>query len=274
MMLDSPTSMLGVLGFVALAASPSYASDAEPDPGCPEPSSDDNRNKEIAKQWFGEASGFIEVGKYSEAVGAYACSYRFVKHPNTLYNMGQAALTAGNDALALSSFQKYLAENPDGELADKSRLRITAIENRRERWRKRLEAEHEKREGPTADPALGEQNRALKKALHSARKRQRIMRLMGLGSAIAGGTCLAMGIGFQVASVKREQAAIADGRTAYSDHRLQQARGFQIAATSLFVSSGLTAVVGVSLLILTGKESRGPVAWRLAPGGGYLLGHF
>jgi tetratricopeptide (TPR) repeat protein len=247
-----------------------------PDLQCPEPSSDEKQNKETAGKWFGEAEGFVQMGKYAEAVGAYACSYRFVKHPNTLFNMGQAALTAGNDELALSIFEQYLSENADGPFADKCRLRITAIKNRQERWQRQREAEaaEEEPEPPKIDPAMREENQSLKRSLERTQKREQLMRMLGMGLVIGAGTALGMGIGFQVASSKTEDVARDDGITDYSADRLEKARRLQIAATSLFVAAGTACAVGVSLLVLNKRESAGKPTVAISPTGVHLSGTF
>lgn len=259
-----------LLAWLAATVLPWAADAAEVAATCPEPSPDEAENREMAKQWFGEAQGYVEMGKYGEAVGAYACSYRFVNHPNTLYNMGQAALTAGNDELALSMFGEYLADNPDGEFASKCRIRMTAIENRAERLERARRAEAQAAEPPAADPALIEENAATQKALARSYQHRRLFRLVGLGSLVAGGTCLAMGIGFQAASVRQENKALDADVILFTDERVEKSRQYQVAATALFVSAGITAAFGVPLFLLNKGTSPDDVALRLTPGLGSL----
>ncbi len=246
----------------------------EPDDACPERTDDKSNHTEIARQWFGEAAGYVEMGRFGEAVGAYACSYRFVEHPSTLYNMGQAALVSGNDELAYEVFAKYLEENPEGEFAGKCRLRLTAIENRRKRQAR--ESEVRTAEVPSAEAEVERRTAAYAAALKQTEKRRSTLRLLGIGSVAAGGACLAAGIGFQVASIRRIRSAERNDIIWYSDRQIVQSRQFQVAATALFASAIITASFGASLWVLHRKDTKPAVKLALlpAPGGLALTGRF
>jgi hypothetical protein len=77
-----------------------------------------------------------------------------------------------------------------------------------------------------------------------------------------------------VASVRRLKEAKRDDITLYTDKHIEQSRQFQVAATALFVSAGITGALGTSLWLLNRKETSRAIALDLSPNGLTLSGRF
>lgn len=69
-----------------------------------------------------------EAGRFEESLAYFQRSYELSPHPELLYNIGQAADRARQDAIALDALRRYLAAMP--ELADRAVLegRIRVLE--------------------------------------------------------------------------------------------------------------------------------------------------
>jgi tetratricopeptide (TPR) repeat protein len=82
----------------------------------------------LAARAFEDAQRLYDQGDYRGAIERFQCSYRLVDHPNTLFNIGESAELAGDNALALRVFRTYLRLYPDGQGRDQAQNRVTELE--------------------------------------------------------------------------------------------------------------------------------------------------
>lgn len=98
---------------------------------CPESSPEDpQERRKLAKEWFSTAESAENTGADSDAVRAYACSYKMVAHPFTAFNLARVAERSGDHDLALKMFKAYLALKPDAKDRDEVKAKIKALEER------------------------------------------------------------------------------------------------------------------------------------------------
>ena len=96
---------------------------------CPASSPEDpQERRRLAKEWFSTAEQAENSGSDSEAVRAYACSYKMVAHPFTAFNLGRVAERSGDNELALKMFKAYLTLKPEAADAEEVKTRIQSIE--------------------------------------------------------------------------------------------------------------------------------------------------
>jgi hypothetical protein len=119
-----PRPIAAVL-FGILLLGPSAALAAECPPSSPE---DPQERRRLAKEWFSGAEQAENSGNDTEAVRAYACSYKMVAHPFTAFNLGRVAERTGDNELALKMFKAYLTLKPDAADGEDVRARIQSIE--------------------------------------------------------------------------------------------------------------------------------------------------
>jgi hypothetical protein len=116
---------IAALLFGILLCGPSLALAAE----CPASSPEDpQERRRLAKEWFSTAEQAENSGNDTEAVRAYACSYKMVAHPFTAFNLGRVSERTGDNELALKMFKAYLTLKPDAPDAEDVKTRIQSIE--------------------------------------------------------------------------------------------------------------------------------------------------
>jgi hypothetical protein len=254
---------------------------------CPPPLENDIGAKGLAGGWFSRAAQLAKGGKQAEALGAYACSYRFVQHPNTLYNMGQTAFLSGDAALAEQLLKQYVTENPTGQYADMASARLGEIQRQ-----KPLSVAAAPPLPPTAPPSEPElvppatppaaepRPAAVKVKLpvapgaSSDPKKPRTFRILGWGGiGLGGATLIVASILEGVANAKIDEA---QKTTSLEDFdKLNEAgRNLQIGATTLFVTTGVAVAAGTALLILDAYGKNESVVASLTPGGVIVRGRF
>jgi hypothetical protein len=116
---------IAALLFGILLCGPSVALAAECPPSSPE---DPQERRRLAKEWFSTAEQSENAGNDTEAVRAYACSYKMVAHPFTAFNLGRVSERTGDNELALKMFKAYLTLKPDAPDAEDVKTRIQSIE--------------------------------------------------------------------------------------------------------------------------------------------------
>jgi tetratricopeptide (TPR) repeat protein len=229
------------------------------DAECPKSAPEGIEPKVLAKEWFDRAEAAVKEGEYDRAVGAYGCSYRFYEHPNTLFNMGQAALMSGDDVQARPLFSEMLEKYPDDPLTVKAKSRIIAIENRK----KRVSKETDPLPGTGGSSPKDE---PLVASLNELQNLNLTMKRLGLGLTIGGGVLMLFGIPFQVASSYIEDEAAAPNLTAKeSDHLTLNSYRYQIFATTFFVTGVFSAAVGITISVLHRSTNKSKLSWTMSP---------
>jgi hypothetical protein len=80
-----------------------------------------------ARRLYGEARSAFEAGEFDAAVRSFRRAYLLSPRYALLYNIGQAELRAGHDALALEAFEAFLRQAPAddehrGEVEERARM--------------------------------------------------------------------------------------------------------------------------------------------------------
>lgn len=105
-------SLLAAIG-LALILSP-RSSDAEP-------------NADAARAHYDRGKALAERGEYAAAYGEFEAGYQASPRPAFLFNMGEAARGMGHTDKARAAYQRYLAAEPNGPLADTARKRLAQL---------------------------------------------------------------------------------------------------------------------------------------------------
>ena len=85
---------------------------------------------DAAKLHFEKGQALSAALKYREALAEFAAGYELSRRPLFLFNMGECARLAGDLARAKESFERYLAEDPNGKLAEQARSRVEELATR------------------------------------------------------------------------------------------------------------------------------------------------
>ena len=99
--------LLGLVGSVA--AQPTPAQDEE------------------AKARFTKGKTLIATGKFADAYREFEAGYQASPRPAFLFNMGEAARGMNDVPKARAAYEKFLAAEPNGPLADTARKRISEL---------------------------------------------------------------------------------------------------------------------------------------------------
>lgn len=131
-MIASPTSALlaALVASVAVIAPASAApAGAAPAGAAPAPSPDaDNRAKAAAH--FRQGQAFFQRGDYDHALAEYQAAFELSAEPLLVFNIALCHDRANRPEQALENFRRYLAQAPNGPVADEARddvARLTPI---------------------------------------------------------------------------------------------------------------------------------------------------
>jgi tetratricopeptide (TPR) repeat protein len=183
--------------------------------------------KKAAKQYTEAGLTAAKLADYDTAIGFYEKAYSLMPHPTLLFNIAEAQRLAGRIDVALSLYQRYLSDAPNGPLARDARDQIAEIEaskaaEARKAEDERLAAERRRADERKAaearkaeDARLAEQARKADEArlareraaavaasppdtgsTEAAAKRWHDLRIAGIATAAGGGVALAIGAGF------------------------------------------------------------------------------
>jgi tetratricopeptide (TPR) repeat protein len=83
-----------------------------------------------AKAHFAQGQAFHDAGAYDDAIKEYEVAYRLAPLPPILFNIGQCQRLKGDKRAALDSYQRYVAAQPEGDLADEARQHIANLKLR------------------------------------------------------------------------------------------------------------------------------------------------
>jgi hypothetical protein len=110
-----------------------------------------------------QGKAYFEAGDYDRAVAEYQAAYDIDGKPTRLYNIAVSYEKKGDASQAVAYYQKYLAADPDGEVADYAREAIAALEKQLDdaaQKQREAEAEDARRKAAADD----EEKRAAAKA--------------------------------------------------------------------------------------------------------------
>ncbi|MGZ3439261.1 MAG: hypothetical protein ACXVDD_07085 [Polyangia bacterium] len=135
-----------------------------------------------ARAHFAQAKAFHDAGAYEDAIKEYEIAYRLAPRPPILFNIAQCERLKGDHRAAIDYYQRYVAVQPEGDLADEAREHIAKLKLKLEveeaeaaKQRALEEAAAAKRR---ADEAEAERRRALdeqaRKQSGAADERQRL----------------------------------------------------------------------------------------------------
>lgn len=98
---------------------------------CPDtPPDDPIARRAAARTWFSRAEAAENAGKDAAAIYAYVCSMKIIPHASTAYNLARAAEKGGDLGLAVSSYRRYLALEPDARDKAEVLAQVQSLEAR------------------------------------------------------------------------------------------------------------------------------------------------
>ncbi len=80
-----------------------------------------------ARARFEKGTTLAKDGRFVEAIAELQAGYDLSKRPLFLFNIAECARQAGDRVRARASYERYLAEDPEGELATKARERLAEL---------------------------------------------------------------------------------------------------------------------------------------------------
>lgn len=145
------TGSVAALLVVALASPPAAAQDKA-------------KEKSLsarAEAHFNEGRRLLDLGEFAKAAAEYQQAYDLVPHPEILYHLGQAHRLQGKKQEAIDFYKKYLAIEPNGRAADKSKKYVALLEKAiaddkaAAEWKKTVEPKQpdEQSDAPAANKA-------------------------------------------------------------------------------------------------------------------------
>src|SRR5262245_40837443 len=81
-----------------------------------------------AKAHYEHGKALAAAGRLAEAYVEFEAGYAAEPRPAFLFNMGETARGMGNAAAARSAYERYLAAEPTGPLADTARRRLAELD--------------------------------------------------------------------------------------------------------------------------------------------------
>jgi tetratricopeptide (TPR) repeat protein len=103
---------LSLLILACLAVTPAWA----------DPSADD-----VARTHFERGKQLAAAGKYADAYVQFASGYMATPRPAFLFNMAEAARGMGDAQKAREAYERFLAAEPTGAVADTARRRLAEL---------------------------------------------------------------------------------------------------------------------------------------------------
>ena len=107
-----PILRLSLLILACLAVSPAWA----------DPNAD-----EVARTHFERGKQLAAAGKYADAYVQFASGYMATPRPAFLFNMAEAARGMGDSQKAREAYERFLAAEPSGAVADTARRRLVEL---------------------------------------------------------------------------------------------------------------------------------------------------
>ena len=86
-------------------------------------------NEAQAMKLYEQGEAFYNKGKYAEALKAFQKAYKLEPAPLLYVNIGQCHRQLGNHEAAVAAFERYLSEEPEGEM--KAQVEEILAEERR-----------------------------------------------------------------------------------------------------------------------------------------------
>ena len=121
--LRSRVVLSGSVAAALIALAPGSV-EAQPAPGAAAPSDAD---KEAARKLVIEANATLDAKQYDKAIELYQRAYDLTRHPLMRFNIAQAHRLAGRADAALTFYEQYLKDDPDGSEAPGARLRVDEL---------------------------------------------------------------------------------------------------------------------------------------------------
>jgi len=121
------TGRLFLLLFLLMFTRAAYAQEVE---SCPASSDDPGQTKAIAGRWYSMAVDYVDSEEWLPAIRCFLCSYRHAEHPNTAYNLAQAAQELGEPDIAVFFFSSYLKLSPYADDSEEVQGRIRELKEK------------------------------------------------------------------------------------------------------------------------------------------------
>jgi tetratricopeptide (TPR) repeat protein len=247
-----------ILGLV-LAATVARAPTAAAQPAPVDPAM-----REQAAAHVRQAREFFKTAQWDRALAEYQAALDLTGEPLLTFNIALVHDRAGRPELALDSFQRYLALEPLGKVADEARenvARLTPIVDkiRADRAAAEAAAAESARRAEAARAAEAARQAAAAARARSAAGAERSHRRTwwgAVGLAVAGGAALAVGAKYGL-DARDAEAFISSHRGPWTDDVLARDTQGRSANTRFIVltAAGGAAVVGSGVLYLLSRRA-------------------
>jgi hypothetical protein len=226
---------------------------------CPEKPAVEGKARRLAGTLFGEAETAFDNGLYLKSLEQFLCSMVMVEHPNTVINIEKTLTNLKDKATALPLLRDYVAKVPNGELTEN----LVAIADRIEKEIQQEKAAHTECNcpEPVTVPVTCPEAPTCDKEQRHAERADRILSTTGWADVGVGAAAFVSAIVLQgLAASEKNRAQNADTYDIFLDAEKKN-RSFQIAATTMFITSALLAATGLThLFLLSSSQKKDAVA--------------
>jgi tetratricopeptide (TPR) repeat protein len=126
-----------------------------------------------ARAHFAKGKSLQEQHKYDEAIAEYQAAYALTPLPPLLFNIAQSQRLKGDKAAALDFYDKYLAADPEGPLAEEAREHVSTIKLQILVEQAEMARQQAAEEAAVAKKRAEEAEAAQKRAMDEERERQK-----------------------------------------------------------------------------------------------------
>ena len=241
-----------MISAILTLATPSWGDEAGRTLNCPEKPQNEAKSRKLAGSLFTEAEASFDNGLYLTALESFLCSMVMVEHPNTVINIEKTLEKLPDKRAAVVRLREYANNLPDGELTPK----ITTLADELEKDFVKEAPPEVVCPEPTPPEVTCPPPSDCAEEIKEVARSHRILSITGWVDVSIGAVAFVSAIVLQgVAGAHRNKAENATNYQAFLDSK-DKNKSFQIAATSLFITSALVAGTGLAHLLLVSEREK------------------
>ena len=201
-----------------------------------------------AREHFERGRQHHDRGEYLEAAQEYQRAYELSLAPKLLFNIAQVYRLAGNRAQAIAYYERYLAEEPDGEISEVAREQLVELKRELETAQPAPPASATATTPPPSPASRPEQ--PSDPPSPTRRQGNAILRYSGLAVGALGLAGLGLALGY-----RQDAASISDelNDVTWSRELDDRVRDGEVAERNMWIATGVGAAAiatGAALYVL------------------------